>query len=161
MRRVPQPGKFLPPKHPDLLDVCLMGSIFRLGILFAISGEVCTDSHPVTIVSGVSRESLDSRAAATRRMLEVPLLVLLPQAPEAGSAKLQQQRPRRLALMATRVMRQLQQRSGTPRSKLLSKTRKMVTVLKLKLDLLTLETLEMKKNDRTPCYSYIRTSEIC
>lgn len=107
---------------------------------------------------------MDSRAAATRRMLEVLLLVLLPQAPEAGSAKLQQQRPRRLALMATRVMRQLQQRSGTPRSKLLSKTRKMVTVLKLKLDLLTLETLEtleMKTNDRTPCYSYIRTSETC
>jgi hypothetical protein len=54
--------------------------------------------------------------------------------------------------MATNLMRRLlHQRSGTPRSKLLSRVRKMVTVLKLKLDLSTLELetqiLETKRND--------------
>jgi hypothetical protein len=94
------------------------------------------------------------------------MLALLYQVLEAGSAKLLQQRPRRKAQMATSMMlmRLLQQRSGTPRSKLLSKMRTMVTVLKLKLDLSILETLEtlileMKRNDRTVRYSYIRTAE--
>jgi hypothetical protein len=101
-------------------------------------------------------------------MLEVQLQVLaLPhQVLEAESAKLLQQRQRRVALMATSMilMRLLQQRSGTPRSKLLSKMRKMVTVLKLKLDLSILETLETliletKRNDRVVRYSYIRTGK--